>query len=215
MERNDEYLIEQFCRELDIVGRHFGQTQSPFFGVSDGNQGVQWNLVINRQTGSAQIGVNLEGMKYANKNWPISNFILSELNTSQISAVKNSVVNQDDISFRFTRDAWQYQYRPEIEEKYIGGRVFLLSEMTDEQWRAILIEALGCLDNSKKYKGRASQLVTLVNARDTNIRKKIMHVTPHVTISCPLRHTGDITKDIRLSLSCLKPIYLWLDKTCQ
>jgi hypothetical protein len=50
------------------AGRPFGPRNKPVFGMSDGNEGVQWNLVIwtdiQKIQQVHQLGVNLEGMKY-------------------------------------------------------------------------------------------------------------------------------------------------------
>ena len=45
--------------------------------MSDGNEGVQWNIRVCTGTREAQLGVNREGKKY--NNWPITTFLLAEI----------------------------------------------------------------------------------------------------------------------------------------
>jgi hypothetical protein len=61
--------VNAFNSIRGINGIGFGKGK----GVSDGNEGVQWNVSANNKIGIAKLGVNLEGKVY--KNWPISTFI--------------------------------------------------------------------------------------------------------------------------------------------
>ena len=39
-------LLQLFTSLLNVKGRPFGQLNRPTFGISDGNEGVQWNLSV-------------------------------------------------------------------------------------------------------------------------------------------------------------------------
>ena len=45
-------------------GRDFGSPSRGVLGISDGNEGVQWNAGYYPRDGAVWLGVNLEGMKY-------------------------------------------------------------------------------------------------------------------------------------------------------
>lgn len=107
-------LLQSFAHSLDIKGRPFGQLNKPFFGISDGHEGVQWNLTVYPETDSIQLGVNLEGLKY--NNWPISTFILSEIEKAKLWDVRSKLKRPEETYIRFSRDAWQGPARPTIIE---------------------------------------------------------------------------------------------------
>ncbi|MDE0234381.1 MAG: hypothetical protein OXM62_05190 [bacterium] len=46
-------------------------------GISDGNEGVQWNAGYYSHDGAVWLGVNLEGMKY--DDWPVARLIEREI----------------------------------------------------------------------------------------------------------------------------------------
>jgi len=125
-------LLQLFASVLNVKGSPFGQLNQPAFGMSDGKKGVQWNLAIHPDTGDIQLGVNLEGSGKTGK-WLIAPFILSE---PSIEKLKTKTQNADNIFIRFSRDAWQGASRPNIKEKYLGGREFSLSEI----WSLIIIQ---------------------------------------------------------------------------
>ena len=66
-----KYAEKLFNSKLGINGKPFGATNSKNKGVSDGQEGVQWNISVNMESGETILGVNLEGKKY--NNWPIAN----------------------------------------------------------------------------------------------------------------------------------------------
>jgi hypothetical protein len=192
-----------------VKGRPFGQLNKPNFGMSDGNEGVQWNLSVSTDTGIARIGVNLEGMKY--RNWPISKFILSEINDQKIWNVVEKLKNPNDVYIRFSRDAWQVTARPSIVEKYLGGKEFTFAAGNPEQWARTLNEALGCLNEKKNYCGRAKQRVTLENKPKNGEQVRIMEVSPHLTIWSPL----SLSENIENKISELQPVYDWVESVSQ
>lgn len=156
-------------------GVEFNPPNIKLKGISDGNSGVQWNSTIDLELNHLRLGVNLEGMKYGDCNWPIANFIENELKESKLLSI--STPDSNNIIFDITRDAWQASIRPLIKEKNIGGKKIPLNILTSELWENILIEAYACLDENKNHRGRAKQKVNLVGKGE-----KVMEVSPHLNI---------------------------------
>ena len=206
-------LLQLFSTLLNVKGRPFGQLNKPGFGMSDGNNGVQWNISVSTDTGIIRLGVNLEGMKY--RNWPISRFILSEINNPKIEEVSEKLNNADNITIRFSRDAWQVTARPTIVEKYLGGREYTFSEIRTDQWSSTLKEALGCLNKETNYCGRAKQTVTLENKPKNGEQTRVMEVSPHLRVWSPLSLSGNIQENIENKLAELQPVYNWVKSACQ
>jgi hypothetical protein len=203
-------VLQSFTSIIGIKGRPFGQLNKPQFGISDGNEGVQWNIAVWPDVGSVQLGVNLEGMKY--RNWPIANFILSELNNPSIAQLQRVLKHPEQIYVRFTRDAWQVTARPSIVEKYFGVDEVALSELRPELWDSMLKEALGCLDEKKNYRGRSSQSVTLVNKPKNGEQMRTMDVSPHLTIWTPIDMSGDLTLNVERRIQEMEPVYEWITR---
>lgn len=173
-------LMDSFTEFLAIKGRPFGQLNRPIFGISDGKEGVQWNLAIYPEDRLARIGVNLEGMQYI--GWPIAKFILAELESSTIQELTAKLVDPGSIIVRFVRDAWQVSSRPIIREEHLAGREIPISEMDVATWNATLIQALGCLNKERNYRGRGRQEVTILKKSGSSESKRDMEVSPHLNI---------------------------------
>lgn len=200
-------LLQSFCEMLGVKGRAFGQLNKPFFGMSDGNEGVQWNIAVHPQDNDIRIGVNLEGKMY--KDWPVSRLIRSELSTPRLLKVIEDIDAPEEFFMTFWRDAWQVASRPEIKEKYIGGKIVTLAELKGKQWHSILNEALACLDKEHNYQKRNTQNVTLVK-KDGSNPVRAMQVSPHLTIWSPLKINGHIEDSIRNKINQLRGIHLWM-----
>lgn len=201
-------LLQLFSSILNVKGQPFGQLNNPFFGISDGKKGVQWNLSINTKTEKIQLGVNLEGSEKTGK-WLIAPFIL---NKPDINKIKSKIIRPESVTLRFSRDAWQGPSRLKIKEKFIGGKEYILSEITNQEWDSILAEALTCLDEERNYRGRKKgQPVTL----ESDGRTLIKDVSPHLTICSELNIEGDIENNIKSKLSELVPIYKWVKLSCK
>jgi hypothetical protein len=218
VKRNDSYLtrhdsaeyaeiLQSFCEILGVKGRAFGQLNKPFFGMSDGNEGVQWNVSVCARNNNIRMGVNLEGKKY--KDWPIVKLIKSELSDPRLLRVIQELDAEDEIRMTFYRDAWQVASRPEIREKYIGGREFNLNELTHEEWKCVLNEALNCLDKERNHQRRNTQDVTMVKKDGSNIVRP-MQVSPHLTIWSPLIINDNVEGSIRNKFNQLIHIYRWM-----
>ncbi len=202
-------LLQTFCEVLEVKGRPFGQLNKPFFGMSDGNEGVQWNISVHPQCNTIHMGVNLEGKMY--KNWPVSQLIQSELIAPELPSLIAKTDHSDDIFLTFWRDAWQVASRPEIKEKYIGGRPFRLNELTGEKWQGILSEAQECLDKKAGYQKRNTQNVTIVK-KDGTTHCRTMQVSPHLTVWSPLFIHDSIEQAVRDKITELTGIYSWMKK---
>jgi hypothetical protein len=211
---NESYveLLDAFTNVLNIKGRPFGQLNKPYFGMSDGNEGVQWSTVVFTDTGKARMGVNLEGMKYA--NWPIASFLISELQNPELEAIKGNLSQPDEIFVRITRDAWQVTSRPFIVEEYIGGKEHALPEIDEMLWRSMLNESLGCLDETKRYRGRKSQEVTLANKQKNGEQKRVLPVSPHLYVWTEISMEKDISDNVKAGLAQLALVYEWIARQC-
>ncbi|CAM4316886.1 GIY-YIG nuclease family protein [Vibrio neonatus] len=206
-------LLQLFNSLLNVKGRPFGQLNKPYFGISDGHQGVQWNLSVSVDTGIAALGVNLEGLKY--KDWPISKFILTELNKRRIFEIIEKIENPSSVFVRFSRDAWQVTSRPNIVEKYLGGQEFMCSALAEGKWEETLREALECLNEKNNFQGRTKQIVTLENPPRNGEQIRLMEVSPHLTIWSPLKLTGNIESHLRNKIEELQPFYDWVKGACE
>jgi len=196
-------LLQLFSSLLNVKGRPFGQLNRPTFGISDGNEGVQWNLSVNTETEEIRLGVNLEGSAKTGR-WLIAPFIL---NKPRIDKIKLKIAHPENLTLRFSRDAWQGASRLNIKEKFIGGREFPLSEIDQNIWSSILAEALTCLDEGKNYRGRKrNQPVTL----ESDGRELLKDISPHLTIWSFLSLEGDIEENIKYKISELLPVYNWV-----
>lgn len=201
------HLLDGFTNLLGVKGRPFGQLSRPYFGISDGREGVQWNLVIYRNEGKARVGVNLEGMEY--RGWPIATLISAELEVPTLLQLIPELDAPENITLQFTRDAWQVTARPHILEEFLGGREYRLSEVTAGLWRKILEEALACLDRDRDYRGRGLQAVTRVRRSVPDTEPTYMKVSPHLTIWTPVGASSDSLDELSSAIDRLRPIHRW------
>ncbi len=197
-----------FRRFLKVKGQPFGSKSKPYQGISDGKDGVQWNIGLDRDTDEIKLGVNLEGKIY--NGWPIAIFIENELFEHKLIRIAQKIEFSSRIFVRFRRDAWQVTYRPPILEQIIGGNEMKLSDLTTSKWNDLLLKAQKCLIGKKGIWKRANQTVTLKNGQ-----KKEMPVTPHLTIysivwdkTTPTE--GELQKSIHDAFDILKPIHLFV-----
>jgi hypothetical protein len=211
--RNDAiyaHLLDGFNELLRVTGEPFGQLNKPVFGISDGRDGVQWNLVIRPDESIAEVGVNLEGKKY--RGWPIAMLIKSELEVPALLRLVPQLRDPQDITLRFVRDAWQVTSRPSILEEYLGGRKFSLSELTADLWHNILTEAISCLKEDRNSLGRAHQNVTLVRKSGPDAQPTMMPVSPHLQISIPIDPLRDSLEELSSAIDRLRPVHEWASK---
>jgi len=199
------YLLQEFTSLLQVKGRSFGQPNRQGFGMSDGNRGVQWNLEITPATGTATLGVNLEGTK-ATGDWLVSGFLFA---SPDIGALKRLVVGQSDVFVGILRDAWQGLGRVDIVEQYVGGQEFALGDLDVGRWNAMLEEALGCLNEDNGYRGRKQdQTVTL----RSDERKVCKDISPHLVIRTPVNTGGNPHENLSAQIDRMRPVHQWVVK---
>jgi hypothetical protein len=167
-----DMLIETFLRVIKPLGkRPFGSLSLGLIGLSDDNQGVQWNGWVEFEEMSALLSANLEGLRY--KNWPCADYILRELKEPQLFDVMDEISSLGEIEMVWWRDAWQSSGRiPRFAEQDIAA--LHLDSLTKTRYREILREALACLDAAKQHRGRANQTITLKDGRKVD-----RFVSPH------------------------------------
>jgi hypothetical protein len=199
-------LMLTFAGMLKVQAKPFGQLNRPYFGVSDNNDGVQWNLRVYRESGAAALGVNLEGLAYGG-SWPIATFLLNELKEPTLHQLLQGCSDPDAVDLSLTRDAWLPSgSRLSIVEAQIGGDIHRLSRLTEGQWSAIVSEGLDCLRKSKGYRGRTKQDVT--HTSDGRITEK--WVTPHLTIRTEIAPGDSTIERLQKCFDILKPAYDWV-----
>jgi hypothetical protein len=206
-------LLRLFSKVLGVKGIPFRPPNKPYFGWSDGNEGVQWNLACHTDTQTMRLGVNLEGMKY--NGWPIARFITSEMRNPSIEDVRSILERPEEVCVQFTRDAWQVTARPKIVEGYLGRGKISFAQITLDDWKLILNEAQGCLDWEKNACGRAKQRVTLEDKPKKGDQTRIMEVSPHLTIWSPLSLHGNLEKNVKRRIAQLQPVYDWVQAASQ
>jgi len=206
-------LFAQFTDCTQCKGRPFGQLNRPYFGMSDGREGVQWNLAVHRETNAIRLGVNLEGMKYS--DWPIATLLLNELEAPKIFDVQEQLHHPDRVYVQLARDAWQVTARPKIVEQYIGPAHKPISHIDFSLWRSMVQEGLSCLSEEKMFRARALQSVTLEGQKGLPNRKRLMEVSPHLTIWTPVDISVASSESISAAIELLKPVHDWMSQSSQ
>jgi hypothetical protein len=132
---------------------------------------------------------------------------------AQEDLMREKIAEPDRIRLTFSRDAWQITSRLSIAEQFIGDRRYWLSEIDGELWRQLLVEARGCLDQSRRFRARATQVVTL---RKTG-EKRTMAVSPHLGISTrieadPRWSEEKLDAAMDRAIAELRPIHEWVSQ---
>jgi hypothetical protein len=221
--RGDEVYLPLFmswARQLEIKGggKPFGQWSSPVFGYSDGVQGVQWNICVDRKEKEVRLGVNLEGSAVGGGNWLITDFIISELDRSTIESIKEKV-DVGAIHLTLARDAWQGASRYDIVKHLIGGQRRLLSAIDAQLWHQMLVEAKGCLDPNRQFRARGTQTVTVLRTGEKRLAAPPMGgVSPHLVIDTPVKaepgwDEASLDAAVEQAIARLQPVYDWVSRT--
>jgi hypothetical protein len=208
LEGDIEALRTAFLAVFGPRIRPFGNRSRGVVGVSDGNEGVQWNAGIDLRAAERFASVNLEGMAY--DGWPVARMIQRELERPTLFEVVTRMGDPDPIQVSWRRDCWQGAgARLLIEERNLGDTPILLSRLTPQGWGQTLAEALECLDVSRNYRGRAMQSVTLKKSG----RKIQREVSPHLNfeIRWPSGVVGSFDWHTFLAgaKERLQPLYAW------
>jgi len=174
-------------------------------GLHDGNLGVQWNAWIewtDPQTTIANVGVNLEGMKYS--DWPIAKLIRQELKDPWLFEAKERVANPNLVLIALQRHAWQAAGRVQnYREQHILPPTCTLAELTPEQWLRSLLEAQACLATSDG--GRTTQRITLKDGRQVE-----RAVSPYLNFHRAIEIDADqsVMRDtLQIAMEDLRPLY--------
>jgi hypothetical protein len=180
----------------------FGSQTLHIGGLSDGKKGVQWNVGCDPRDGSRFAGINLEGMQY--DDWPVARLIEREMRKPSLVALVRSEQGLADVVMHWRRDYWQKQSRPAIEEGSIGVTPLPLGELTEESWRATLVEAQACLDSKRSRRGRAKQTVTLGTGEQVEGA-----VSPHLVFRVTSPGIADWEPFFRDVKTRLQPLHRW------
>ena len=167
-------------------GREFGSPSRGVLGISDGNEGVQWNAAYYPGDGAVCLGVNLEGMKY--DDWPVARLIEREISRPLLlTRFRRKVARPDIVTVVWSRDAWQYSARRRIKEATIAPTPIALDRLDGQRWAEALLGARECLDPQKQLRGRRKVPVTLLPSKRHPWERQVeMEVTPHLKIRTPL-----------------------------
>ncbi len=167
-------------------GRDFGSPLRGALGISDGNEGVQWNAAYYPGDGAIWLGVNLEGMKY--DDWPVARLIEREMSRPLLlTRYRRKVARSDRVTVVWARDAWQVTARPRIKEANIAPTPITLDRLDGQGWEDALRSARECLDPRKQLRGRRKVLVTLLPSKRHPWERQVeMDVSPHLKIRTPL-----------------------------
>ena len=174
----------------DVAEGKFGSLSRGVLGVSDGNEGVQWNAGHYPRDGAVWLGVNLEGMKY--DDWPVSGLVEREISRPLLlTRYRRKVTWPDQVTVIWARDAWQYSARRRIKEANVAPTPIALDRLDGQGWADALRGARECLNPRRQHRGRRKVPVTLLPSRRHPWERQVeMDVSPHLKIRMPL---GGIT----------------------
>ena len=114
-------------------GREFGSLSRGVLGISDGNEGVQWNAGYYPRDGAVWMGVNLEGMKY--DDWPVARLIEREISRPLLlTCFRRKVARPDRVTVIWARDAWQCAARRRIKEANLAPTPIALDRLDGQGW---------------------------------------------------------------------------------
>ena len=167
-------------------GREFGSRSRGVLGISDGNEGVQWNAGYYPRDDEVWLGVNLEGMKY--DDWPVARLIEREISRPLLlTGYRRKVARPDRVTVIWARDAWQYAARRRIKEASLAPTPIALDRLDGQGWEDALRGARECLNPRKQHRGRKKVPVTLLPSKRHPWERQVeMDVSPHLKIRTPL-----------------------------
>lgn len=167
-------------------GRDFGSPSRDVLGISDGNEGVQWNTAYYPRDGAVELGVNLEGMKY--DDWPVARLIERESSHPLLlTRYRRKVARPDRVTVIWARDAWQVSARRRIKEANVAPTPIALDRLDGQGWEDALRGARECLNPQKQLRGRRKVPVTLLPSKRHPWERQVeMEVSPHLKIRTPL-----------------------------
>jgi hypothetical protein len=201
-----QLLSEAFVEVFRAANpQDFGSDVLRIRGLSDRNDGVQWNASIEgtrTEWRTAWLGVNLEGKQY--RDWPIARLIQRKLTEPKLVAICTALQQPEEIMVRWTRDAWGpggNRIRG-FTEHQIAPTPIGLSDLTQQSWRQTLREAQSCLASPQGR--RAKQWITIKDQR------REFYVSPHLGFrrQLPWPATADqLRRAMQRAREQLQPIY--------
>jgi hypothetical protein len=197
-----EQMRIAFTKVFGSLVRPFGSPALQLGGISDGREGVQWNVAYDPLRDRRWAGVNLEGMEY--DEWPVARLIERELKEPRLPSLLRDHSSLSQVVLVWRRDYWQASARPRIIERNISPTPIELGKLTKEDWRHALQEALECLDPRRKRRGRARQTVTLESG------KRIEgDVSPHLMLRYMATDFEGWEPFLREARQRLQPLHDW------
>ena len=186
-------------------GREFGSLSRGVLGISDGNEGVQWNAGYYPRDGAIWLGVNLDGMKY--DDWPVARLIEREIcRPLLLTRYRREVARPDKVTVLWASDAWQYSARRRIKEANLAPTPVALDRLDGRGWTDALRGARECLNPRRQHRGRRKVPVTLLpSKRYPRERQVEMDVSLHLKMRMPL---AEITaRAVRRARDNLEAVY--------
>jgi hypothetical protein len=135
-------------------------------------------------------------------DWPIARLIEQELRDPSLPKLVRDQPQLRPVVLVWERDCWQATSRPDIQEK--GIAYVQLGDLDDPQWKDMLEEARACLDPRRRYRGRATQLVTLPDG--TQVERE---VSPHLMFRYMDPERVEWEDLCREGKACMQPLHDW------
>jgi len=159
-----EKFEEEFCTALKVKGKKIGSYSTDYWGMHDGNEGVQWNIWENKKS-EIWLGVNLEGKEY--NNWPIADFIINELREGKLISLARGIDYSSMIWVGMHRDAWgKNGIRELIEERKIGQlKVGSIADISVFELRSGKFEFYDSYDNKLIGDKKLVPIMTFKNGK--------------------------------------------------
>lgn len=196
-------LWRAFQLVFGAYGKAFGSPALGHGGLSDGNEGVQWNSTLFPTAGERRVGVNLEGMTY--DGWPIGRLISRELRNPTLPALVERLPDLSDVVIRWERDCWQASSRIPIDEQAIEPSPMPLSALTTSAWHQMLRGAQSCLRPEGGSFKRAQRTVTSVATGG----ERPGEISPHLMVHVQADSVPSWLQVMQAARARLQPIYDW------
>ena len=171
---------------FECDGQRFGSPSLGVLGISDGFEGVQWNVWYSQRKETAWLGINLEGKRY--DDWPVARLVEREIaHPLLLTEYRVRVARPEEVTVSWKRDAWQVGSRIRImeSESRIPPTPIALNLLDSDGWTSALGCARECLDSKRKYRGRRRTKVTLRRSGQTVERD----VSPHLQFKTRLNES--------------------------
>ena len=180
-------VVTGLFRDLfECDGQRFGSPSLGVLGISDGFEGVQWNVWYSQRKETAWLGINLEGKRY--DDWPVARLVEREIaHPLLLTEYRVRVARPEEVTVSWKRDAWQVGSRIRImeSESRIPPTPIALNLLDSDGWTSALGCARECLDSKRKYRGRRRTKVTLRRSGQTVERD----VSPHLQFKTRLNES--------------------------